>query len=254
MSTPPSPIVDALATLADAETQCAAAQLAQDIFAEVFRKAFTPDPELLGKTLADAEARCIEWCQKGASSEEQLLRLAMLVTGLDHWGLAYTQTFSLTAIPALTALIAALRSRLNAQSDESFQQFFAVIEQIESNVVDFKVELRRSIHLALWHAMAACETEEDAESILKPLGGMLLGLSQQMPELGWRLVADALAHIQVSLLNETSTLSDLARASTQKLFDSLRGAMPREQYQTILRHSSQAALAWQQARRTSATH
>ena len=68
------------------------------------------------------------------------------------------------------------------------------------------------------------------------------------------LVADALAHIQVSLLNETSTLSDLARASTQKLFDSLRGAMPREQYQTILRHSSQAALAWQQARRTSATH
>lgn len=254
MSTTTSPIVDALATLADAETQCEAAQLAQDVFAEVFRKAFTPDPELLGKTLAEAETRCIEWCQQGASNEEQLLRLAMLVTGLDHWGLAYTQTFSLTAIPALTALIAALRSRLNSQSDESFEQFFTVIEQIESNVVDFKVELRRSIHLALWHAMAACETEEDADSILKPLGGMLLGLSQQMPEFGWRLVADALAHIQISLLSETSALSDLARESTQKLFESLQQAMPREQYQTILRHSSQAALAWQQARRTTATH
>ena len=254
MSTTPSPIIDAFSTLADAETQCTAAQLAQDIFAEVFRKAFTPDPEVLGKALAEAETRSIEWCQNGASSEEQLLRLAMLITGLDHWGLAYTQAFNLTAIPALTALITALRGRLNSESDEAFQQFFSVIEQIESNAIDFKVELRRSIHLALWHAMAACESDEDAESILKPLGGMLLGLSQQMPELGWRLVADALAHIQISLLGENSALSELARENTQKLFDSLQHAMPREQYQTILRHSSQAALAWQQARRSSVTH
>lgn len=254
MSTTSSPIVDQLSTLANAATQCEAAQLAQDIFAEVFRNAFTPDPALLGKVLAQAETRCIEWCQAGASSEEQLLRLAMLVTGLDHWGLAYTQAFGLTAIPALSALISSLRGRLNSQSDESFQLFFSVIEQIESNVIDFKVELRRSIHLALWHAMTACETDEDAESILKPLGGMLLGVNQQMPEYGWRLVADALAHIQIKLLSETEAPSDLARQNTQKLFEALQQAMPREQYQTILRHSSQAALAWQQARRSTTTH
>lgn len=254
MSTTSSPIVDQLSTLANAATQCEAAQLAQDIFAEVFRNAFTPDPALLGKVLTQAETRCIEWCQAGISSEEQLLRLAMLVTGLDHWGLAYTQAFSLTAIPALSALISSLRGHLNSQSDESFQLFFSVIEQIESNVIDFKVELRRSIHLALWHAMTACETDEDAESILKPLGGMLLGVNQQMPEYGWRLVADALAHIQIKLLSETEVLNDLARQNTQKLFEALQQAMPREQYQTILRHSSQAALAWQQARRSTTTH
>lgn len=254
MSATPSPIVDAFSTLANAETQHEAAQLAQDVFSEIFRKAFNVAPELLGKALIEAETRSIEWCQKGASSEEQLLRLAMLITGLDQWGMAYTQTFSLTAIPALSALIAALRNRLSKQSNESFQRLFTVIDQIETNVVDFKVELRRSIHLALWHAMAACETEEDAESIIKPLGGMLLGLNQLMPELGWRLIADTLAHIQVQLLSETSPLSDLAHQSTQKLFESLQHAMPREQYQTILRHASQAALAWQQAHRTMTTH
>jgi hypothetical protein len=63
-----------------------------------------------------------------------------------------------------------------------------------------------------------------------------------------------LAHIQIKLLSETEAPSDLARQNTQKLFEALQQAMPREQYQTILRHSSQAALAWQQARRSTTTH
>jgi hypothetical protein len=33
----------------------------------------------------------------------------------------------------------------------------AASSEIESDAIDFKIELRRSIHLALWHAMAACD-------------------------------------------------------------------------------------------------
>lgn len=247
MSSAANPIVDTLAALAPAETQRAAAQLAQDVFAEVFRNSFNPDPEQLGKLLKGLESRCVNWCEQGDSSEGQILRLAMLVTGLDQWGLAYTQSFNLTAIPALTALISALRTRLNTQSDALFQQFFELIEQSDSHVVDFKVELRRSIHLALWHAMAACENIGEAQGILQALGSMLLVLNQQMPEIGWRLVADALAHIQIGVLKEDVT--EIAREGTQMLFASLRQAMPLALYQNILRLSSHAVLAWQQAQR-----
>lgn len=248
MSTASNPITDALSPLATADIQRATAQLAQDVFAEVFRNAYTPDLQQLGKILSQLETRCVQWCEAADSSEGQLLRLVMLSSGLDQWGLAYTQTFNLTAIPPLTALITSLRSRLNPQAETLFQQFFELIEQGETHAVDFKVELRRSLHLALWHAMAACETLEEAEIILQTLGGMLLALNQQMPEIGWRLVADALAHIQISLLKEAN---EIAREGTQMLFESLRQAMPAERYQGIQRHASLVVIAWQQAQRSS---
>ncbi len=240
---------DTLADQAGTDLQRTAARLAQDIFGEVFRQAYTPDPEQLGKVLAALETRCLNWCQEGADNEQRILRLAMLVTGLDQWGLAYTQAFELTSIPALSALIASLRTRLNEQSDALFQRYFARIEQVETDAVDFKVELRRGIHLALWHAMTACETMDDAQAILKPLGGMMLALDQQLPELGWRLLADALAHIQISLLNASEGTTDVARESTQQLFESLLHALPAERYQTILRQAGQVVVGWQQMRR-----
>ncbi|HJV92125.1 MAG TPA: hypothetical protein VJ572_01565 [Azonexus sp.] len=254
MTTAPSLPADTLTALADAETQRATARLAQDVFAGVFRQAFTPDPEQLGKILSEFESRCIAWCQAGESDDSRLLRLALLITGLDQWGLAYTQAFNLNAIPALTALIAALRSRLNAQSDALFQQYFTRLEAVETDGVDFKVELRRSLHLALWHAMVACETSEEAQDILRPLGSMLLALDRQMPELGWRLVADALAHIQISLLGEMAAATEVAQDSTQQLFGALRQALPAERYQSIVRHSGQVLLAWQQLRRSGEPH
>lgn len=247
MSTAPSIPADELAALTDADTQRLAARMAQDMFAEVFRKAFTPDPEQLGKALRELETRCVDWYLAGDSDDAKALRLALLISGLDQWGLAYTQAFSLTAIPALSALLGALRSRLNAQSDALFQRYFNRVERVETDAIDFKVDLRRGIHLALWHAIAACESADDAEALLQTLGSLMLTLDQRMPTLGWRLLADALAHIQIGLLNETST--DLARDSTQQLFESLRQALPQERYQTILSHASQALLAWQQARR-----
>ena len=249
MTATENPISEMISTIAPADCQRAAAQLAQDIFAGLFRKAFTKDPEELGRTLAELESRGVTWCEAGDSIEGQILRLAMLVNGLDQWGLAYTQTFDLTAIPPLSALIASLRGRLNDEADTLFQQFFEWIEQGETHVVDFKIELRRSIHLALWHAMNACENAEDTQAILQPLGSMLITLDQKMPELGWRFVADALAHIQISLLSDTA---DAGRDSAQMLFESLRHAMPQERFQNILRLSSQVALAWQQAQRPGA--
>lgn len=248
MSTAAKPIVDTLSAITPAETQRAAAQLAQDVFAEVFRQSCAVDQAKIGKSLSEMESRCIQWCEAGETSENQLLRLAMLISGLDQWGLAYTQTFNLKAIAPLSALISFLRTRLNPQAEALFQQFFEMIEQGETNAVDFKVELRRSLHVALWHAMAACETLAEAEVILQTLGGMLLALDQQMPEIGWRLMADALAHIQIGLLKADN---DIAREGTQMLFLSLRQAMPAERYQGIQRHASQVVIAWQQAQRSS---
>lgn len=247
MTSSASPIVDALASLIDPGSQRDGAHLAQVVFGEVFRHAWTPDPVELGQILKTLAARCLEWCQAGEVRTLSPARLALLVSGLDQWGLAYTQTFSLTAIPALTALIAALRTSLDPQSEALFQQYFEQMAQKETNAVDFKVELRRGIHLALWHAMAACETSEEAQSILQVLGSFLLALNQQWPTIGWRLVADALAHIQIGLLNGQT--SELARISTQSLFAALQHVLPEDRYQLILHQAGQAVLAWQQARR-----
>lgn len=248
MSTAASLPVDALTALADRDTQRQAARMAQDVFAGIFRQAFSAEQEQFRLALAEVEQRCFNWCLAGAGEDGRALRLAMLVGGLDQWGLAYSQAFNLNAIPALTALLGALRQRLAPQDEARFQWFFSQIEQVESDAIDFKVELRRSIHLALWHAVTACETEAQAEDILQPLGSMMLALDRQMPQLGWRLLADALASIQISLLGDAG-LGELAQRSTQQLFEALRHSLPAERYQAILAHSGQAVVAWQQARR-----
>lgn len=246
MTTAATPIVDELAALVSPETQRAVAQMAQEVFAGTFRLAVSP--EEAGPVMAEVESRCRNWCQAGADDEARAVRLALLITGLDQWGLAYSQAFNLNAIPALSALIGALRTRLDAQADARFQGYFSRIDQEETAAIDFKVELRRSIHLALWHAMAACESEGEAQAILRPLGGLMVALHERMPELGWRLLADALANIQVCLLKDTQA-SAVAQEATQQLFAALKQALPEERYQAILAHSGQAVVAWQQARR-----
>lgn len=248
MSTDARPVLDALAALAPPETQRLAARMAQEVFAGTFRQAVDPDAAETARAMAEVEAHCADWCRAGDSEDARAMRLALLVSGLDQWGLAYSQAFNLSAIPALSALIGALRTRLDARSDARFQWFFGQIDQVEADAIDFKIELRRSIHLAQWHAMAACETAAEAEAIVQPLGSMMLALHERMPELGWRLLADALAHIQVRLLDDPA-VSTIAQAGTQQLFASLRRALPPERYQAILAQAGQAVLAWQQSRR-----
>lgn len=239
---------DPLASLVNPDTQRLAARMAQDVFAGCFRLAVSAESESDAGVLAEMAERCDNWCRAAGSDDARALRLALLVHGLDAWGLAYTQAFHLAAIPALTALLGGLRTRLDATADARFQQQFAMLTEDEFAAVDFKVELRRNIHLALWHAMAACETGEQAAGLVQPLGSLLLGLNEQMPSLGWRLIADALASIQISLLADPAA-SVRAQEGTQQLFASLRHALPPERYQSILAHSGQAVVAWQQARR-----
>ena len=244
---------DQLAATANADTQRLAARMAQDVFAGVFRQAVLADAAQGEAVLAEVAARCFNWCQAGGDEPSCALRLALLISGLDQWGLAYTQAFKLNAIPELSALIGALRNRLDARSDARFQQYFRQIDEVESDAIDFKVELRRSIHLALWHAMAACETAEQVKNIVQPLGSMMVVLTQQMPELGWRLLADALANIQICLLSDTAPATPQAQEGTQQLFASLRHTLAQDCYQNILAHSGQVVIAWQQASRSSAS-
>src|SRR5574343_72362 len=240
---------DQLVSLANVDTQRLAARMAQDVFAGVFRQECVADAAPDIGVLGEVAAHCFQWCQAGADDEARALRLALLISGLDQWGLAYTQTFGLTAIHSLTALIGGLRTRLDAQADTRFQKYFEQIDRVESDAIDFKIELRRSIHLALWHAMAACESAEQIEAIVQSLGSLMLVLDKRMPELGWRLVADALANIQIALLSGQEPDSALAQDGTQQLFASLRHALPEDRYQAILAHSGQVVVAWQQARR-----
>ncbi|MDD2885856.1 MAG: hypothetical protein PHT48_12540 [Dechloromonas sp.] len=242
---------DPLAALASPETQRLAARMVQDVFAGVFRQGLlaegAPDVGILG----EVAGHCADWCRAASDDEARALRLALLIGGLDQWGLAYTQTFQLTAIHPLTALIGGLRTRLDVRADSLFQRYFEQLAQDEFAAVDFKVALRRSIHLALWHALAASESADEGAAIVQSLGSLMLALEQRLPELGWRLVADALAHIQIALLAAQPPASALAQDGTQQLFASLQHALPAARYQAIVAHAGQAVVAWQQAGRAS---
>ena len=130
-----------------------------------------------------------------------------------------------------------------------FGQQFAAIEAGEGNAIDFKIELRRGMHLALWHAMIACDDREQATAILTQLGGMLFSLVRWMPGLGWRLVADALANIQIHCLSEGLATEGLGREMTESLFAALSQELPAEQRDLIMAHSARSVLSWQEARR-----
>mgnify|MGYP003503507973 FL=1 len=197
---------DQLATLVAPDTQRLAARMAQDAFTTLFRLTLDADSEKLGAALAEIDTHCRKWCQAGDGADGAALRMALLVSGLDQWGLAYSQAFGLTAIPTLSMLLGALRGSLDSADDARFQRYFERIEQVEGDAVDFKIELRRNIHLALWHAMTACDDSQDAQRILQALGSMMLVLAKRLPLLGWRLLADALASIQIRLLSETSEI------------------------------------------------
>jgi hypothetical protein len=244
------PPADNLSGLAAPEVQRLAARMAQDAFTRIFRLTLDGDEAALQSAVVEIGARAGNWVRAAADDEARALRLALLVGGVDQWGLAYAQAFALTALPAVSVLLGGLRSALDAADDARFQRAFAAVESVESNAIDFKMELRRNIHLALWHAMIACEDRDEAFAILAALGGMLVALAGHMPTLGWRLVADALANIQLRCLADAAASTDLARETTEGLFVALRQALPREVSEPMFAHANQAVIAWQQARRT----
>ena len=239
---------DTLAALADRETQRLAARMAQDAFAEAFRLTFADDAARRSGVEALA-GRLRNWSTAGGDDARRALRLALLIYGIDQWGVAYSQAFALAAIPAVTELVGGLRTALDAEADARFALQFAAIDAGETDAIDFKVDLRRGIHLALWHAMIASEERDDALRILDKLGGLMLALLKLMPEHGWRLLADALAHIQIRCLADGLAASGLAQETTQGLLAALNQALPKETRDRVFAASTQAVLAWQQARR-----
>jgi hypothetical protein len=241
--------IDQLATIASQDTQRLAARMAQDVFAEVFRLTLNGSGQAFDDALSAVKKRCQNWCRAANKQEAKNLRLALLISGVDQWGLAYSQTFELNSIPGVSILLGKLRSDLDPKDDAMFQIFFGQVAEIEADAVDFKVELRRSIHLALWHAMIACDNQIESHKIMKSLGNLMVALDTKMPSLGWRLLADALASIQISLLSGPASATKLAQESTQALFSALRQTLSKEHFQSILAYSGQAVLSWQQSRR-----
>lgn len=250
-SAPASAIpVDQLAALAGTDDQRTAAHMAQDTFSQVFRLTLTEDDAGRARGVERLAELLMNWARAGGDESARGMRLALLMAGLDQWGLAYSRAFGLQAIPGLTELVGALRTALDPQAEARFQQMFGAIDAHEGNAIDFKIELRRGIHLALWHAMIASDDREQATGILTQLGGMLFSLVRLMPELGWRLVADALANIQIHCLAEGLATDGLAREMTESLFAALSQELPADKRDLIMAHSAQSVLAWQEARRS----
>ena len=238
---------DHMADTVSADVQRQAARTAQETFARVFR--ISLGEAEAGPDSAEMVAMLGNWAAAGGSDEARTLRLALLISGLDQWGLAFSRAFGLVAIPALSELLGVLRTRLDARDDARFGQHYATLDEDEASAIDFKIALRRDIHLALWHAMIASEEAADAERVLETLGSLLLTLVTKMPTLGWRLAADALAHIQIRCLADGLASDGLARDCNERLFASLAHALPPEQWRAIMAQSTQVVLGWQQSRR-----
>ena len=240
---------DLLVGLVSRDQQRQAARLAQDAFATAFRLSVEAGDEDRTQGVNQLVEALRNWGQATDDVAARGLRLALIIFGLDQWGVAYSRAFSLQAIPALSAVVGALRTGLDAGDDAHFLRQFEAVGAGEGNVIDFKIDLRRGIHLALWHAMIACDERGAAETILSNLGGMMVALTREMPQLGWRLVADAIAHIQIQCLAGSFATEGLAQEMTENLFAALSRELPAECRDLVMAHAARSVLAWQQANR-----
>ena len=84
------------------------------------------------------------------------------------------------------------------------------------------------------------------------LAGFKAALTRTMPEVGWRLVADALAHIQIRCLAHRLASDGLGQETTQALFGALSRELPKPQWEQIMAQATQAVLGWQEASRDAA--
>lgn len=243
---------DPLAAVLGVDEQRQAARLAQDAFARVFRLSVSATDAARRKGVGELRADLAAWAGGAPDEHARALRLALLLAGMDQWGLAWSQAFGLVAIPGLTELIGALRTGLDAADEARFLQQFEAIGASEAHAIDFKVELRRGVHLALWHSSIAAEDRDEALRLAAQLGSQLLGLVHAMPQAGWRLVADALAFIQIRCLADGLAAEGIGQEATQALFGALARELPAASRDLIMAHAARAAMTWQQAARTSA--
>lgn len=243
---------DELAAYVNADAQRQAARLAQEAFARVFRLSVAETDAVRRKGVESLRLELAQWTERGHDQEARALRLALLLTGMDQWGLVWSQAFGLVAIPGLTELIGALRTGLDEAGEARFLRHFEGIDAAEANAIDFKVELRRGLHLALWHSSIATENRDEALRLATHLGSQLLALNRVMPVAGWRLVADALAFIQIRCLADGLAADGVGQEATQALFAALARELPAPQRDLVMAHAARAVVAWQQASRGSA--
>ena len=147
---------DTFAPLASREVQTYAARLVQDAFARLFRLSVEGSESERQAGAREIARRIEEWidaAEEGREGAAGILRRAMLLSGLDQWGLAYAQLFGPSAMAGLSDLVGLLRDALDAAGEGRCQAVFAALQDNEGDGIDFKVGLRRDLHLAIWHAM-----------------------------------------------------------------------------------------------------
>lgn len=188
-----------------------------------------------------------------ASDEACALRQAMLLSGLDQWGQAWSRAYGAGAMTGLSELLGKLRDALDPAAEAAVQTAFTRLNGDEAGAFSFKAELQKSIFVALWHTLISEQDRDSATAIASQLGGMLLGTLQAMPENGWIVVASALADIQIRCLAHNLAQEGLAQEMTQELFAALAQALSAEDRKRILGGAGQAVVAWQQAQRAT-TH
>ena len=235
--------------LATRDEQLQAARLVHEAFGAALRlSAAGGESKQLEDALSRLAGHLREWSRM-APLESAHLRLAMLLAGLDQWGLAYSKAFGAPMLAGVSAVLADLRDSLAPQEEAACQRCMDGLHEKEAAALEFKIAFRRELHLSLWHTMIAAETREQAEVLMQLLGGMLLALTRAMPELGWRLVADALASIQIRCLQHGLAASGLAQEMTEELFAGLQTELPEALRALINQHSADAVRAWQEAQR-----
>ena len=188
-----------------------------------------------------------------AGDEAHALRLALLLSGLDQWGQAWSNAYGAGAMTGLSELLGILRDALDPATEAAVQKAFARLGADEASGFSFKAELKKSIFVALWHTLISEEDRENAATIANQLGSMLLGTLQAMPENGWIIVASALADIQIRCLAHNLAQAGLAQEMTQELFAALAKELSAADRTRILGGAGQAVAAWQQAQRAT-TH
>jgi hypothetical protein len=152
----------------------------------------------------------------------------------------------------LSELLGVLRDALDPATEAAVQAAFARLDADEAGAFSFKAELKKSIFVALWHALIAEEDRDAATALAGQLGGLLLGTLQAMPQGGWVVVASALADIQIRCLAHELAKDGLAQEMTQQLFAALAQTLSAEDRQRIMGGAAQAVVAWQQAQRATA--
>jgi len=187
------------------------------------------------------------------SDEARAMRQALLFSGLDQWGQAWSRCYGAGAMTGLSELLGCLRDTLDPAAEAAVQAAFARLDQDETVAFTFKAEVNKSTAVALWHALISDQDRESATGIASQLGGMLLGLLKTMPENGWIVVASVLADIQIRCLAHQLAQEGLAQEMTQELFAALSQALSADDRKRILGGAGQAVVAWQQAQRAT-TH